>query len=74
MKHSGMFALSEPGKLDDLLTAAGLTVRDDDEVDCPVGFGDPETAARAFPGAGPMQLGIPQSGGRRRPLRRFATL
>lgn len=62
MKDSGMFALSEPGKLDDLLGAAGLTVQDDDEVDCPVGFEDTDTAARAFIGAGPMQLAIRRSG------------
>jgi SAM-dependent methyltransferase len=62
MKNSGMFALSEPGKLDDLLAATGLAVQDDDEIDCPVGFDDPETAARAFIGAGPTQLAIRQSG------------
>ena len=62
MKHSGMFALSAPGKLDELLTATGLRVQDDDEVDCPVGFGAPEAAARAFLAAGPMQLAIQQSG------------
>lgn len=62
MKHSGMFALSEPGKLDDLLAATRLAVQDDDEIDCPVGFEDTETAAHAFIGAGPMQLAIQQSG------------
>lgn len=62
MKHSGMFALSEPGKLDDLLAATGLAVQADDDIDCPVDFGDTDTAARAFIGAGPMQLAIRQSG------------
>jgi SAM-dependent methyltransferase len=62
MKNSGMFALSEPGKLDDLLAATRLAVQDDNEIDCPVGFDDPETAARAFIGAGPTQLAIRQSG------------
>jgi SAM-dependent methyltransferase len=62
MKHSGMFALSEPGKLDDLLAATGLAVQDDDEIDCPVGFDDTETAAHAFIGAGPMQLATRHSG------------
>jgi SAM-dependent methyltransferase len=61
MKHSGMFALSEPGKLDDLLAATRLAVQDD-EIDCPVGFEDTETAAHAFIGAGPTQLAIQQSG------------
>jgi SAM-dependent methyltransferase len=62
MKYSGMFALSEPGKLDDLVAATGLLVQDDDEIDCPVRFQDADTAARAFMGAGPMQLAIGQSG------------
>jgi SAM-dependent methyltransferase len=62
MKHSGMFALSEPGRLDGLLTETGLAVREDAEIDCPVGFDDAETAARAFLGAGPTQLAIRQSG------------
>jgi SAM-dependent methyltransferase len=62
MKHSGMFALSEPGKLDALLAATGLAVQDDEEVDCRVHFDDDKTAARALIGAGPMQLAIHQSG------------
>ncbi|HEU4907871.1 MAG TPA: class I SAM-dependent methyltransferase [Propionibacteriaceae bacterium] len=62
MKGSGMFALSEAGKLDDLLAVAGLTVQDDDETDCPVGFDDTDTAVRAFVGSGPMQLAIRRSG------------
>ena len=39
MKQSGMFALSEPGKLDELLATAGLTVQDDAEIECPVSSG-----------------------------------
>jgi SAM-dependent methyltransferase len=63
MKQSGMFALSEPGKLDDLLTAARLQATEaDDEIECPVGFDDADTAARAFVGAGPMALAIRHSG------------
>lgn len=62
MKHSGMFALSETGKLDDVLAAAALTVREDDEVECSVDFEDAGTAVRAFIGAGPMQLAIQHSG------------
>jgi SAM-dependent methyltransferase len=64
MKDSGMFALSEPGTLDALLSAAGLAVRYDDEIDCAVTFHDVEDAARAFIGAGPMQLAIMHSGER----------
>ena len=62
MKHSGMFALSEPGALDELLTATGLHVHADEEIDCPVAFSDTDTAARAFIGAGPMQLAIEHAG------------
>jgi hypothetical protein len=64
MKDSGMFALSKPGTLDALLSAAGLAVRYDDEIDCAVAFHDMEDAARAFIGAGPMQLAIMHSGER----------
>jgi SAM-dependent methyltransferase len=62
MKDNGMFALSEPGRLDDLLAAAALAVQNDDEIECPAGFDDTDTAARAFIGAGPMQLAIRRSG------------
>lgn len=62
MKRSGMFALSEPGALDDVLAATGLNVHTDEEIDCPVGFGDADTAGRAFIGAGPMQLAIEHAG------------
>jgi SAM-dependent methyltransferase len=62
MKDSGMFALSEPGTLDDVLAAAALQVSADDEIDCPVAFDDTASAARAFIGAGPMQLAIQRSG------------
>lgn len=62
MKDSGMFALSEPGKLDELLAAAGLTVHEDDEMDCPIRFSDLETAELAFIGAGPVQMAIEHLG------------
>jgi len=64
MKESGMFALSEPGRLDEVLAAAGLTIRDDDEVDCPIVFEDVATAERAFLAAGPTQLAIGSAGER----------
>jgi SAM-dependent methyltransferase len=64
MKSSGMFALSEPGLLDALLSAVRLRVRDDEEIDCPVIFNQTKDAVRAFIGAGPMQLAIMQSGER----------
>lgn len=62
MKRSGMFALSQPGKVEEVLAAARLTAIVDDEVDCPVHFQDEDTAARAFIGAGPMTLAIRHSG------------
>ncbi len=62
MKHSGMFALSEPERLDDVLSAVELTVHEDDEIECPVDFEDTATAARAFIGAGPMQIAIEHAG------------
>ncbi len=62
MKHSGMFALSEPGRLDDVLATAGLAIDQDDEIACPVSFEDTGTATRAFIGAGPMQLALQHSG------------
>jgi len=62
MKQSGMFALSEPGKLDDALGAAGLTALEDDEIDCPIRFDDVAAAERAFLGAGPTQLAIGNAG------------
>jgi SAM-dependent methyltransferase len=64
MKDSGMFALSEPGMLDALLSAVRLMVRDDEEIECPVIFNQTKDAVRAFIGAGPMQLAIMQSGER----------
>ncbi len=62
MKQSGMFALSEPGKLDELLTAAGLAAHDDDELEYTIVFQDAATATRALVGAGPMALAIRHSG------------
>ena len=67
MKGSGMFALSEPGKLEDVLASAGLTPYEDEEIECPIVFADVEAAERAFLGqadaAGDRQLR--RSGGRR---------
>jgi hypothetical protein len=63
MKHSGMFALSEPGKLEEVVAAAGLTTyHDDDEVESLIAFGDAAGAVRAFVGAGPTALAIGHSG------------
>jgi hypothetical protein len=62
MKQSGMFALSQPGRLEEVLAAAGLTARDDEEVVCPIVFENVDTALRAFLGAGPTALAIQHSG------------
>jgi SAM-dependent methyltransferase len=62
MKESGMFALSEPGKLEDVLSAAGLTAYEDEELEWPIVFEDIAAAERAFLGAGPTQLAIEYAG------------
>ena len=62
MKHSGMFALSEPGKLEEALAAAGLTVHEDDEIESLIVLDDTAGAVRAFVGAGPTALAIGHSG------------
>lgn len=62
MRQSGIFALSEPGKLEEVLVAAGLSVSNDTEIECPIAFENPESAVRAFTGAGPTQLAIEHSG------------
>jgi hypothetical protein len=62
LKESGMFALSEPGKLDTVLVAAELTPVDDEEIECPIVFEGVAEAERAFMGAGPTQLAIANSG------------
>jgi hypothetical protein len=62
MKQSGIFALSEPGKLDRTLDTAGLTAVDDDEIEMSIVFDDADAAERAFVGAGPTALAIRNSG------------
>ena len=62
MKESGMFALSEPGKLEEVLASAALTPYEDEEIECPIVFADVDAAEHAFMGAGPTQLAIKYSG------------
>jgi hypothetical protein len=62
MKQSGMFALSEPGRLEEVLAAADLAVHDDGEIESLVVFDDAAAAVRAFVGAGPTALAIGHSG------------
>lgn len=51
----GPFALSAPGKLEDLFEQAGLSVLAGDEVDCPFGYPDFATFWRGTTAAGPFQ-------------------
>lgn len=62
MRRSGMFALSEPGRLDEAIADATLRVIEDDEFEFPVVFDSVDSAARGFVGAGPMALAIGHSG------------
>jgi SAM-dependent methyltransferase len=62
MKQSGIFALSVPGKLEEVLAAADLTVQVDAEIETPIVFDDADAAVRAFLGAGPTALAIRHSG------------
>jgi SAM-dependent methyltransferase len=62
MKGSGMFALSEPGRLEEVLASADLTPYGDEEIECPIAFSTVEAAELAFLGAGPTQLAIAHSG------------
>jgi SAM-dependent methyltransferase len=63
MRESGMFALSEPGKLDEVLAAAALTPYADDEIESPIAFESVDVAERAFMAAGPLQPAIRSAGG-----------
>jgi SAM-dependent methyltransferase len=62
LKESGMFALSEPGKLEAVLGAAVLAPYEDEEIECPIVFEAVGAAELAFMGAGPTQLAIANSG------------
>lgn len=62
LQHSGINALSGPGKLDDALAAAGLGVHEDVDVECPSVFDGPDDAVRAFLGAGPVALAVGNAG------------
>jgi SAM-dependent methyltransferase len=62
LKERGMYALSGPGKLEGVLQAADLTIRDDDELPSVVVFADADTAERAFLAAGATRLAIRHSG------------
>jgi len=58
----GPFALSEPGRLEDLLAGAGLTPKCAEETAVPFVFPDVDTAVRAHLSAGPARRAIQVAG------------
>jgi SAM-dependent methyltransferase len=58
----GPFALSEPGKLEELAASAGLTPKHTDEVLVPFVFPDIDTAVRGHLSAGPARRAIEVAG------------
>ena len=61
LKRSGMFALSPPGKLDEVLAAVGLRRGRDDTLDATVVFPDAPAAVAAFLSAGANTLALRHS-------------
>lgn len=61
LRRSGMFALSAPGMLDEVLAAVGLRPRRDDTLDATVVFPDAPAAAAAFLSAGTTTLALRHS-------------
>jgi len=64
LKNSGMYALSAPERLEELLETTGLRARTDDVVESTVVFPNIDTAVRAFLSAGATALAIQHSGRR----------
>ncbi len=62
LREAGIFSLSAPGRLEDVLADAGLTIRDDVELECPAAFRHLDEAVTAFMGAGPTGLAVQHSG------------
>lgn len=62
LRTSGMYALSSVDALEQSMDSAGLTVRDDNEVESVAVVADVDTAVRAFLAAGAVGLAIRQSG------------
>ena len=62
LKRSGMYALSAPGTLEEVLTAAGMSPRSDQTIEATTVFPDSATAVRAFLSAGATALAIRHSG------------
>jgi len=62
LRRSGMYALSAPGALEDVLTGAGMSPRSDQTIEAPSVFRDPAEAVDAFLSAGATALAIGHSG------------
>lgn len=62
LKLSGMFALSAPGKLEEVLAMARMSPCSDDTIEATVVFPDAAAAVRAFLSAGATALAIRHSG------------
>ena len=62
LRQSGIFALSAPGSLEEILAAVGLAISEDEEIETPIVFDSIATAVRAFVGAGPTTIAVQHSG------------
>jgi hypothetical protein len=62
LKRSGMYALSAPGTLQDVLATAGMSRRSDDTIEATMVFPDAAAAVGAFLSAGATALAIRHSG------------
>ena len=62
LKRSGMFALSAPGRLEEALASAGMTIGHDETVEATVVFSDAAAAVGAFLSAGATALAVEHSG------------
>jgi len=62
LKESGMFALSAPGKLEEVLATARMSARSDATIEATAGFPDAQAAVRAFLSAGTTALATRHSG------------
>ena len=62
LKRSGMYALSAPGKLEDVLATAGMSPRTDETIEATSLFPDAGAAVGAFLSAGATVLAVRHSG------------
>jgi SAM-dependent methyltransferase len=62
LKRSGMYALSAPGRLEQALATAHLSLRSDETVEAPVVFPDAAAGVVAFLSAGATALAVRHSG------------